>query len=571
MSLLIETFSKEFDLPTDSTRGETAPRDQLSAEQLANLGTLAAQLTPGIAPENPEQQASRENEVYRLTRNPETYEVKVESDITLEDIERVTNPEDWALIKEWAEPLKDKTFVFINPTMEGGGVAMIRPAVVHMLNLLGAEARWYVMAPVKDPSEGNPFVFTKLMHNISQRMTDERITPEGKALHWKWANEENGPVLERQENIRQADFIIIDDPQPAPLIGRLKEASPGAKFIWRDHIDTDNNLKADLSTPQGEVADYLKRVCGVSKVDAVMTHPVDSFVNYDLYDKTYFTPATFDQFDNLNKHLTETEIAEGIEFINAEIDKKNLELEATEFTAIEPLSLDPNKKRLTLIARFDPSKGMDKAIELGVLTRQKMRAQGVPENELPEIVIVGNGSQDDTDGDWMYEEILHEREKYPEEIKSIIVMWLKHNYDAMNALICRSSLMMQTSYREGLETRISDAINHGKPPFIFDNGGMDTQVFDGESGVILKFNKPDHDLNRGANIMSELLMDSDKYANLVETTKKLGKTFNSREFTTPANVARILRICNDLIGNPVTTADKKTWKMSDFVAASKVT
>jgi len=586
MSLLTESFPRELDLPTNSTWDETAPRDQLSAEQLANLGTLAARLTPGIAPENPEQQANRENEVYRLTRDPETYEVNVESDITLEDIERVTSPEDWALIQEWAEPLKGKIFTFINPTMEGGGVAMIRPAVVHMLNLLGAKAHWIVMEPLKSRPEEessispekpleekpkeNPFIFTKLMHNISQRMTSERITLAGKALHWKWADTQNGPVIERQEIIRDADFIFIDDPQPAPLFARLKKANPEAKFIWRDHIDTDADLKADPSTPQGEVANYIFEECGIGKVDAVMTHPVESFINKKLYDKTYFTPATYDPFDELNNELSDEQETEGMEFINAAIEEKNVWLIANGYTPIEPLSLDPNTERLTQIARFCPSKAMEKAMKMDVMTRQQMRAQGVPEDELPEIVIVGNGSQDDPDGPWVFEEMLRLREQYPEEDrKSIIIMRLKHNYTAMNALMRRSSIITQTSDREGLETRVSDAINHGKPVVISNRGGIKTQVVEGESGIILDFDRPDFDLKRGANFMSNLLMNPDEYAKMVRSTKKQSELLNKREFRTSANVARILRICNDLTGHPVTTVDKKTWLMSDFVAASK--
>lgn len=586
MSLLTESFPRELDLPTNSTWDEAAPRDQLSAEQLANLGTLAARLTPGIAPENPEQQANRENEVYRLTRDPETYEVNVESDITLEDIERVTSPEDWALIQEWAEPLKGKIFTFINPTMEGGGVAMIRPAVVHMLNLLGAKAHWIVMEPLKSRPEEessispekpleekpkeNPFIFTKLMHNISQRMTSERITLAGKALHWKWADTQNGPVIERQEIIRDADFIFIDDPQPAPLFARLKKANPEAKFIWRDHIDTDADLKADPSTPQGEVANYIFEECGIGKVDAVMTHPVESFINKKLYDKTYFTPATYDPFDELNNELSDEQETEGMEFINAAIEEKNVWLIANGYTPIEPLSLDPNTERLTQIARFCPSKAMEKAMKMDVMTRQQMRAQGVPEDELPEIVIVGNGSQDDPDGPWVFEEMLRLREQYPEEDrKSIIIMRLKHNYTAMNALMRRSSIITQTSDREGLETRVSDAINHGKPVVISNRGGIKTQVVEGESGIILDFDRPDFDLKRGANFMSNLLMNPDEYAKMVRSTKKQSELLNKREFRTSANVARILRICNDLTGHPVTTVDKKTWLMSDFVAASK--
>jgi glycosyltransferase involved in cell wall biosynthesis len=548
------------------------------------LGTLAGEAimkTPGaaettgaedLADHTEQSEGDRLREVYRLTRDPDTYEVTVESDVTLEDYRQKTHPEDWARLTEWAKPFEGKTVAFFNPTMEGGGVAMMRPPLVHLLNQLGVKAHWYVMEPVKDPAEGNPFVFTKQMHNISQRMSDERITEEGKALHWRWADEENGPVLERQEPIRRADTLFFDDPQTAPLIGRLKRAStnPDVKTVWRNHIDTDGRLMADPSTPQGEVASYLLDECGVRGVDAIIAHPVTDFVHRDpeLYGKTWFAPATFDHFDNLNRHLSEGEIVEGIEFINAEIAAKNAELAAAGRTAdIQPLlSLDPNKQRVTLIARYDPSKRMDKAMEMGVLTRQKMRVMGVPEADLPEVVIVGNGSRDDPDGEWMYEEILRvRREFYPEEADGITVMRLKHNYDAMNALMSRSDVIMQTSDAEGLETRVSDAIKHGKPVVVSNRGGIKTQVVEGESGIVLDYDQPGSDLARGAEFMSYLLTHPGAYEAVVGSTARQAEAFNLREFTTPANAARLLRVFNRLLEDPRPAADK-TWLMREMAA-----
>ena len=481
--------------PFDETGLELLEGGISPGQFLANVAGDAITHTPGDPADNMEQgESSRLQEVYRLTRNSETYEVTVENDVTLEDYKQTTHPEDWARLTEWAEPFKGKTVAFFNPTMEGGGVAMMRPPLVHLLNQLGVDAHWYVMQPIKDPKAGNPFAFTKLMHNVSQRMSDERITEEGKALHWQWADEENGPVLEQQETIRQADVLFFDDPQPSPLIARLRRANtnPNLKVVWRNHIDTDGRLMSDPSTPQGEIASYLLDECGVRGVDAIVAHPVVDFVHLDpdLYDKTFFAPATFDLFDNLNRHLSEAEIEEGIEFINAEVAAKNEELAAAGRTAdIQPLlSLDPDKQFVTLIARFDPSKRMDLAMEMGILTRQQMREMGVPEEDLPQVVIVGNGSIDDTDGEPMYEEILRvRRELYPEDADGITVMRLKHNYDAMNALMSRSDIIMQTSSAEGLETRVSDAIKHGRPVVVSNRGGIKTQVVEGESGIVLDY------------------------------------------------------------------------------------
>lgn len=541
----------------------------LSVEALSHAGSIG--LTgegPAFLDEAVASPADRSHEIYRLERDPDTYEVHVNSDVGLGHYEDITRPEDWKLLKEQAEPLEGTKWVFVNPTMEGGGVAMLRPPLVHLMQELGIDARWHVMEPIHEAHRGNPFEVTKMMHNISQRQSEQRLSDEDKELHKHWADTENGPVLEGQDHIQNADFIVIDDPQPLPLMARLKRANPGAKFIWRNHIDTHNGLMSDPTSPQGEVASYLMDELGMREADAVVAHPVEDFLHPGMEDKTFFAPATVDPFDNLNRHLSEEEVVEGIEFINAEIEKKNLELMMAGREAdMQPLlSMDPDRQRITLIARFDPSKGMDKAMEMGVRTRQILRELGTPEEELPEVVIVGNGSQDDPDGTRMFEEMLdRRRELYPEEAHGITIMRLKHNYDAMNALMWRSTLIMQTSDAEGLENRVGDAIRHSKPVVISNRGGIKTQVLEGESGIILDYDKPGHDLERGAEFMTWMLSDPEAYQRMVESTGRQAETLISREFTTTANATRFMRIANHLRERPGAPADK-VWKISEMVA-----
>ena len=560
----------EADLPAAPySLGVGAPEGLPTREgSLTTIGSLLEEVA-GTAVlrglDQSEETVDRSGEVFRLERNPETYEISVESDLTLEDYRKTTNPEDLQQLLEWAKPLEGNGVVFINPTMEGGGVAMMRPPVVHLMRLLGIDAHWFVMEHTQ-PNGQEPFIFTKQMHNISQRVTSERITDEGKALHWQWADGDNGPVLERQEVIRAADFIIIDDPQPAPLISRLKAANPEAELIWRNHIDTDGELMADPATPQGEVASYLLYGCGVVLADAVIAHPSESFIHRELNGVTYFSPATLERFDNLNRELTEAEIHSGIDFINSEIAEKNRQLAlAGEKDVIPLLDTDPKRNRITLIARFDPSKRMDIAMEMGVQTRRLMREAGVSEAELPEVVIVGNGSVDDPDGGPMFEQMLElRRTQYPDEMDGIKIMRLKHNYDAMNALMRRSSILMQTSEAEGLETRVSDAIVHGKPVVVSNRGGIKTQVVEGKSGIVLDYDNLDAELARGAQFMSNLLLDEVAYKVMVASTIETAEELNKREFVTTANVARFLRIFNNLLtGKP---ADK-LWKMEDISKA----
>src|SRR5664279_3755707 len=237
----------------------------------------------------------RNKEIFRVTRDPVTYEVTVKSDITIEDYRNITPAEDWKLLEKWAKTMAGKTVVFINPTMEGGGVAMLRPPLLIIFKALGVDAHWYVMGGRKNPDDPNPFIFTKLMHNISQRRAapGERINEIGKAIHKQW-NEENAEVLAAQPTICNADVIVIDDPQPAPLKAHLDKVNPKVKWIWRNHIDTSNKLMSDPTTQQGEIAKYLLDECVIRNVDAIVTHPVEEFIYPGMSDKTFFAPATIE-------------------------------------------------------------------------------------------------------------------------------------------------------------------------------------------------------------------------------------------------------------------------------------
>lgn len=514
----------------------------------------------------------RENEIFSLYRNPTTYEVEIKSDITLEDYQELTHKDDWDTLLTYAKANGGKTVTFINPTMEGGGVAMLRPPLVHILRMLGVDAHWFVMSSGAE-QDINPFLFTKLMHNIIQRRgsEDARINEEGKKLHQKW-NAHNAEVLTRQPEITGADVIVIDDPQPAPLKKYIDEVNPDAQIVWRNHIDNDGLLMADPSSPQGEVAEYIFKECGIGDVDAMINHPVETFVHPDYFSKTYFAPATIEPFDDLNRELNDAEISNGIDFINAQIDLKNQEFKEQNRESDIQSHIDPMRRRIALVARFDESKGMDKALMIGVRTREIMEERGISRDELPQVILVGNGSIDDPSGVPMFEEMLQlRREQYADHKDDIIIMRLKHNYIAMNALMYpfekednydgTQLIAMQTSDAEGCETRITDWIRHGVPVVISNRGGMQLQVIEGESGHVLDYDHDLHDTERGAELIAELMLNHEQYETMRKSTLLAAEKFNNREFTTISNIIRMLRIFTRIQeGKP---ADKH-WKLSEI-------
>jgi glycosyltransferase involved in cell wall biosynthesis len=186
------------------------------------------------------------------------------------------------------------------------------------------------------------------------------------------------------------------------------------------------------------------------------------------------------------------------------------------------------------------------------------------------VIIVGNGSVDDPSGATLYEEMLKLRqERYADDKQGIIIMRLKHNYTAINALMYHSQsndkiseiVAMQPSEAEGCETRISDWIKHGVPVVVSNRGGMSLQVVVGKSGLVLDYNKSDYDLDGGVDYIYELMTDYDKYTQSRRDTLEIAKEYNNREFSTTANATRLARVLNNVLAGK---AADKVWKISDL-------
>lgn len=516
----------------------------------------------------------RSQEVFRVYHNPKTREVETSSEVKLAQYERETHPDDWKSLMYWnnelhqtiANPKGART----NATPAGGGVAMMVPTHKNMFEKLGVDMPWLVPLPFKDKKAKSPYPVTKNFHNTMQRQIppDRFVSGEEEQIHHAWINEDAEVMLEHP-GMRNADFLIVDDQQMVPLIPLFKKINPDAKIIWRNHIDNDRDLIADETTPQGYLWNYHKK-SGLDLVDAYVFHPDvrDKFVPYDIEDKTFLMPATIDQFDDMNRPLSSEEVQEKIASVNQQIIEKNSELEDED----QMETIDPNQNRILMMARFDESKGGEKAMAMAMMAKQlvaeKLRERGEPEDSRPmQFIYAGNGSIDDPSGIAEFERMIAERRRFaPEDRRDIVLTRFKHDYAARNALMYKSEsdaalVGVQTSDAEGCETVISDQMEHGTPMVVANRGGMPLQVIPGESGIVLDYDREDFDLERGAEFIAEMILDKEKHAEARESTKAAYERHNARNYTTVANATRWLRvITKTLRGEP---ADKK-WRMQDL-------
>ncbi|KAH9886354.1 family 4 glycosyltransferase [Xylariomycetidae sp. FL2044] len=388
---------------------------------------------------------------------------------TLEDHQATCSSDTWEATMYYAKQLKQrKTKVaFFSATPQGGGVALMRHALVRFSRLVGVDLNWYVPKP-------RPGVFrsTKNMHNCLQGVSKpgEKLSLEEQETIKDWITEnakrywfsEGGPLQPMEEG--GADVIVIDDPQMPGLIPLIKEITPNRPVIYRSHIQIRTDLVAQEGTPQHEAWEYLWN--NIQHADVFISHPIPEFVPHNVpKEKVAYMPATTDWLDGLNKPLNDWDTKYYGSNYNAECHKHQM----------TPLRY-PEDQYILQVARFDPAKGIPTVTDAYGEFRRLAKERGV--QDVPQLVIAGNTSIDDPDANLIYDQALDQIEMvYPDLAADISVMRLRANDQLLNALL---------STREGFEVKVSEALHAGRPVIATRAGGIPIQVHDGETGFLVE-------------------------------------------------------------------------------------
>jgi trehalose synthase len=334
---------------------------------------------------------------------------------------------DLLLLQELGKKLKGRTFLHINSTKEGGGVAEILQRMLPLLDQIGIKTRWEVI-------EGDQkfFDMTKKVHNAIQG-NYESITGDMWRHHFE-INKANAEKLDLD-----ADAVLIHDPQPAPLIEfRNKEAKKGT-WIWRCHID--------VSRPQQDVRDSLTRYCkkydgGIFSVSKfAMALPIEEFI----------IPPSIDPISEKNRDLTEEEITETLEKFNIPGDR--------------PILLQ--------VSRFDRFKD-----PIGVIETYRIAKKY---NDCV-LVLAGSPASDDPEG----EAVLNEVKECAANDPDIHILLLPPFSDKdINALQRAATVILQKSLKEGFGLTVSEAMWKSKPVIGGAVGGIPLQIMHGVTGFLV--------------------------------------------------------------------------------------
>ncbi|KAI9714869.1 MAG: hypothetical protein M1820_000158 [Bogoriella megaspora] len=426
----------------------------------------------------------------------------------------------WHATLKYAESLKQRKIkiAFFSSTAQGGGVALMRHALIRFLRELGIDAHWYTPRPKPEV-----FRITKTNHNILQGVAEpgERLSDEQAKTLDEWAEQNairswsrnGGPLSARDQG--GADFINVDDPQMPILVKIAKEKDPSRPVTWRSHIQVRSDLVEQKDTPTAQVWQWVYD--RIKCADVFISHPVRCFVpnTIDLGTVGYM-PATTDWLDGLNKPLPTWDTAHYIHEINTEA-----------FRRAQPKLQYPSREYIVQIARFDPSKGIPDVLAAYATFRRKY-CQQLPRDQTPQLVIAGHGSIDDPDGTRVLDETLGMlRNEYKDVADDVIALRLGPTDQLLNTLMSNAKVALQLSTREGFEVKVSEALHKGVPIIVTNAGGIPLQVEHEKSGFIVE----PGDYETVATYLDKLFKDSQVY----ERMSKYAETHVSDEVGTVGN------------------------------------
>ncbi len=347
---------------------------------------------------------------------------------TLQDYENIIGPVATSKLRQLARDLKGATVVHINSTRAGGGVAEILFWMIPLMNELGLEATWDVI-------EGNAPFFnaTKAFHNGLQG--SEIPLSKSMIQAYEETLQENAERL--RPILKQADFVVIHDPQPAMLLELCPERR--GTWIWRCHID--------VSRPNRRLWHYIR-----SKVSA--------------YDASIFSMPNFARRMEHPQFI----IAPSID----PLSEKNIELATREIEAVRSqYGIDGDRPILTQISRFDRFKD-----PIGVIKAFRL-LNGIHGAQL---VLAGGGASDDPEGAAVLEEVHAAANGNPD----IHILNLPPDaHRIINALQRASTIILQKSLQEGFGLTVTEALWKGKPVIGGNAGGIRLQVHNHHTGYLV--------------------------------------------------------------------------------------
>jgi trehalose synthase len=434
-----------------------------------------------------------------------------------ERFESVLEPEPFEKLADGIRTSRDlldgRTIWNVSSTAKGGGVVELLLPLIGYAKGAGVDARWAVI-------EGNPefFKVTKRIHNHLHGFEgDGGALDDAARKTYEDALEPNAREL--VELVDDDDIVLLHDPQTAGLIGPLKRT--GAKVVWRCHIGIDE--PHDVARGAW---DFLR--VDVEQADAYVFSR-DAFVWEGLDDdKVVVIAPSIDAFNAKNQELEDAQVhailaAAGIvdggdgdpTFKRGDGSDARVESQAEVY---EDSRLTPENPVVLQVSRWDRLKDPEGVIR-GFAEHASAHETGA------HLIYAGpavDDVSDDPEGAEVLKQALELRDSLDEEARRhvhLVCLPLddaEENAVIVNALQRNASVVVQKSIAEGFGLTVAEAMWKGRPIVATAVGGIQDQVVDGETGVLLSDAR---DLDAYGDAVRGLLEDPERARRMGEAAK----------------------------------------------------
>jgi trehalose synthase len=420
--------------------------------------------------------------------------------------QEVLDPKQWEILdaanRHARDIIGDRRIWNINSTPSGGGVAEMLQSLVAYARGAGVDTRWSVI-------DGEPdfFVLTKRIHHMLHGSPGDG-GPLGPAEREVYERVTQANAERLASELAPGDIVLLHDPQTAGMVPGL--SGRDVHLIWRSHIGIDvpnEHVRAvwDFLLPYIEDAQAF--------IFTRREYVPEQLAGRDIT----LIPPSIDVFAQKNQAMSSEQVISilataGILEAEAIVPPTYLHHDGREDRVARTAEMDEDE-RLTLndrlivqVSRWDPLKD-----PVGVM-------QGFAEHVAPyvadaRLVLAGPspaGVTDDPEGAVVLEEVRAARLGLEPDVRrrvhlaSLPMVDRSENAAIVNAIQRHATIVVQKSLAEGFGLTVAEAMWKDRPVVASGVGGIQDQIVDGESGVLLA---DPRDLAAYGSAVSALLAD----------------------------------------------------------------
>lgn len=405
------------------------------------------------------------------------------------------------------ERFAGKAIWHVSSTLRGGGVAEMLRSQLPYARGAGIDTRWVVLR-----ERAEFFELTKRLHNNlhGDRGDGGPLGPEQRELYERTLA---ASARHLTHLLQPGDIVFLHDPQTAGLGPAVRAA--GASVIWRCHIGADRpdefaRRAWEFLRPGVEAAD----ACVFSRA-AYIWEGLDT-------ERVWVMAPSIDPLSPKNQELDPRVVEEIVgviglgpnppahapTFVRADGTPGRVERRAE---VLQETQLPDGAKLVAQVSRWDRLKD-----HLGLLTCFRHH---LAERDL-HLVLAGPASAavaDDPEGAAVWREVGRAWGELPAAVRqrvhlvSLPMADLDENAAMVNALQRRADVVVQKSLAEGFGLTVSEAMWKGRPVVGTRVGGIQDQIVDGQSGLLVD---DPRDLEALAKAIVSVAEDAERAASL---------------------------------------------------------